>query len=140
MHPSITIQQPGEGAAQAFCSCGWRSPVSGADKTTGTMDPLQRATEAADLHEWEMSLRLAMLHAWPGVAATPGKRIWHPDSTHREPKGISPPGRLAVALPPMNDGCAKTYRELVETTGWAKYGRRRDPAVRRAAAAALALA
>ena len=71
MHHSTTIQQLGEGAVQAVCSCGWRSPVFGADKTTGTMDPLQHATEAADLHEWEMSLRLAMLHAWPGVAATP---------------------------------------------------------------------
>jgi hypothetical protein len=29
--------------------------VFGADKTTGTMDPLQHATEAADLHQWEMS-------------------------------------------------------------------------------------
>ena len=27
------------------------------DKATGTMDPLQHAAEAADLHEWEMSLR-----------------------------------------------------------------------------------
>ena len=51
------IQQLGEGAVQAVCTCGWRSPVFGADKTTGTMDPLQHATEAADLHEWEMSLR-----------------------------------------------------------------------------------
>ena len=55
MHHSTTIQQPGEGAVQAVCSCGWRSPVFGADKATGTMDPLQHATEAADLHEWEMS-------------------------------------------------------------------------------------
>ncbi len=64
----ITIQQLGEGGVQAVCSCGWRSPVFGADKTTGTMDPLQHATEAADLHEWEMSLRLAALLAradWP---------------------------------------------------------------------------
>jgi hypothetical protein len=30
--------------------------VFGADKTTGTMDP-QRAADAGDLHEWEMSLR-----------------------------------------------------------------------------------
>ncbi len=30
----------------------------GADKTARTMDPLQHATVAADLHEWEMSLRL----------------------------------------------------------------------------------
>jgi hypothetical protein len=75
VHHSTTIQQLAEGAVQAVCSCGWRSPVFGADKTTGTMDPLEHATEAADLHEWEMSLRLAMLHAWPGVAATPGKQI-----------------------------------------------------------------
>ncbi|HEY5989279.1 MAG TPA: hypothetical protein VIV12_23300 [Streptosporangiaceae bacterium] len=34
----------------------WRSPVFGADKTAGTMDPLQRAADAGDLHEWEMSL------------------------------------------------------------------------------------
>jgi hypothetical protein len=56
---STAIQPLGEGAVQAVCSCGWRSPVFGTDKTTGTMDPLQHATEAADLHEWEMSLRLA---------------------------------------------------------------------------------
>ncbi len=59
MQHSTTIQQLGEGAVQAVCSCGWRSPVFGADKSTGTMDPLQHATEAADLHEWEMSLLLA---------------------------------------------------------------------------------
>jgi hypothetical protein len=57
VHHSTTIQQLGEGVVQAVCSCGWRSPVFGADKATGTMDPLQHATEAADLHEWEMSLR-----------------------------------------------------------------------------------
>ena len=54
---STTIQQLGEGVVQAVCSCGWRSPVFGAGKTAGTMDPLQHAAEAADLHEWEMSLR-----------------------------------------------------------------------------------
>jgi len=54
---ATTIQELGEGAVQAVCSCGWRSPVFGADKATGTMDPLQHAAEAADLHEWEMSLR-----------------------------------------------------------------------------------
>jgi hypothetical protein len=75
VHHSTTIQQLGEGAVQAVCSCGWRSPIFGADKTTGTMDPLQHATEASDLHEWEMSLRLAMLRAWPDVAATSGKPI-----------------------------------------------------------------
>jgi hypothetical protein len=52
-----TIQELGESAVQAVCSCGWRSPVFGAGKATGTMDPPQHATEAGDLHEWEMSLR-----------------------------------------------------------------------------------
>jgi hypothetical protein len=97
VHHSTTIRQLGDGAVQAVCSCGWRSPVFGADKTTGTMDPLQHATEAADLHEWEMSLRLAILHAWPDVAATPASRFWHPDSTHRGAEGCLTPGRLAAA-------------------------------------------
>jgi hypothetical protein len=52
----ITIDEQGEGGVQAVCSCGWRSPVFGTDKTAGTMDPLQRATDAGDLHEWETSL------------------------------------------------------------------------------------
>jgi hypothetical protein len=52
-----TIHEVGEGGVQTVCSCGWRSPVFGADKTTGTMDALQRAADAGDLHEWEMSLR-----------------------------------------------------------------------------------
>jgi hypothetical protein len=52
-----TIRAAGEGGVQAVCPCGWRSPVFGADKTAGTMDPLQRAAEAGDLHEWEMSLQ-----------------------------------------------------------------------------------
>jgi hypothetical protein len=121
VHHSTTIQRLGEGAVQAVCSCGWRSPVFGADKTTGTMDPLQHATEAADLHEWEMSLRLAMLHAWPGVAATPGKPI---SASRQYPSGsrrVSHP-QVGWQRPchPMNDGCAKTYRELIETTDWAK--------------------
>jgi hypothetical protein len=51
------IRQLGEGAVQAVCSCGWRSAVFGAGNRTGTMDPLQHAAEAADLHEWEMSLQ-----------------------------------------------------------------------------------
>jgi len=54
---ATTIREFGEGAVQAVCSCGWRSPVFGAGKATGTMDPLRHATGAADLHEWEMSLR-----------------------------------------------------------------------------------
>jgi len=52
-----TIRQLGGGGVRAVCSCGWRSPVFGSGKAAGTMDPLQHAAEAADLHEWEMSLR-----------------------------------------------------------------------------------
>ena len=55
MDHHTTIHEAGEGGAQAVCSCGWRSPVSGTGKTAGTMDSLQRAAEAGDLHEWEMS-------------------------------------------------------------------------------------
>jgi hypothetical protein len=50
------VEEMGEGACQAVCSCGWRSQVFGADKTTGTMDPLQQATDARDLHLWDVSL------------------------------------------------------------------------------------
>jgi hypothetical protein len=50
-----TVQQVGEGGAQAVCSCGWRSPVFGADKH-GAMDPLQEAADAGDLHEWDVSI------------------------------------------------------------------------------------
>jgi hypothetical protein len=56
MDHQTTIHEVGEGGVRAVCSCGWRSPVFGRDKTAGTMDPLQRATDAGDLHEWEMSL------------------------------------------------------------------------------------
>lgn len=56
MDHHTTIRDVGEGAVQAVCSCGWRSPVFGADKTGGTMDPLQQATDARDLHEWDVSL------------------------------------------------------------------------------------
>ena len=53
----VRAQDPGEGGAQAVCTCGWRSPVFGADKAAGTMDALQRAADASDLHEWEVSLQ-----------------------------------------------------------------------------------
>jgi hypothetical protein len=46
----------GEGLAQAVCECGWCSEPYGAGKNTGTMDALQSAEEAGDLHEWEASL------------------------------------------------------------------------------------
>jgi hypothetical protein len=39
----------GAGGVQAVCPCGCRSPVFGADKTIGTMDPLQRSAESEDL-------------------------------------------------------------------------------------------
>ena len=52
-----TICEAGEGGLQAVCTCGWASPVFGAGKTAGTMDSLQRAAEAGDVHEWEMSLQ-----------------------------------------------------------------------------------
>ena len=53
----ITLEELGEGYMRARCSCGWQSSVFGEDKRTGTMDPLQRATDAGDLHQWDMSLR-----------------------------------------------------------------------------------
>jgi hypothetical protein len=52
-----TVRSVGEGGAQAVCSCGWCSPVFGADKATGTMDPLQQATDAGDMHQWDASIQ-----------------------------------------------------------------------------------
>jgi len=49
-------EEVGEGRVQAACSCGWRSAVFGTEKSTGTMDPLQQAMDARDLHQWEASL------------------------------------------------------------------------------------
>jgi hypothetical protein len=46
----------GEGMTQAVCTCGWRSERYGRDKQTGTMDALQEARDAADLHEWDAAL------------------------------------------------------------------------------------
>jgi Domain of unknown function (DUF3463) len=39
--------------------------------------------------------------------------------------GMTGDAEVALAMP--SDGYAKTYRELVETTDWARYGRGRDP-------------
>lgn len=55
MKHRVSVQETGEGGAQAVCSCGWQSEVFGATKV-GTMDALQQATDAADLHEWDASL------------------------------------------------------------------------------------
>ena len=52
MEHRTTVHEVGEGGAQAVCSCGWRSPVFGTGKTAGTMDSLQRAADAGDLHQW----------------------------------------------------------------------------------------
>ena len=57
MEHHTTIREAGEGGVQAVWSCGWRSPVSGTGKAAETVDSLQRAADAGDLHEWEMSLR-----------------------------------------------------------------------------------
>ena len=46
----------GEGRARAVCSCGWASEQYGSSKDTGTMDALQLAKDAGDLHEWEAAL------------------------------------------------------------------------------------
>ncbi|HKC28332.1 MAG TPA: hypothetical protein VKB75_10000 [Jatrophihabitans sp.] len=46
----------GEGVTQAVCDCGWRSKRFGEDKRLGTMDALQAAQEAADLHQWDRSI------------------------------------------------------------------------------------
>ena len=56
MEYHTTIHDVGQGGAQAVCSCGWHSPVFGTGKTAGTMDSLQSAADAGDLHEWETSL------------------------------------------------------------------------------------
>ena len=57
MDHHTTVRSVGEGGVQAVCSCGWSSPVFGADKSTGTMDPLQEATDAGDMHEWDASIQ-----------------------------------------------------------------------------------
>lgn len=56
MRHHTSIREKDEGAAQAYCSCGWESPIFGREKKTGTMDALQEAKDAADLHEWDASL------------------------------------------------------------------------------------
>ena len=47
MKHEVTIVQIGEGAARAVCTCG---------KKAGTMDVLQQAADAGDVHEWDASL------------------------------------------------------------------------------------
>jgi hypothetical protein len=47
-----------EGAVQAVCVCGWRSEIFGQTKVTGTMDPLEQARDAGDLHVWEQQLSI----------------------------------------------------------------------------------
>jgi len=57
MEHRTTIVELSAGRTQAVCSCGWRSAVFGADKSVGTMDALQQAAEARDLHEWDQAMR-----------------------------------------------------------------------------------
>jgi hypothetical protein len=56
MQHDITIDTLAEGQAQAACSCGWHSERFGAGKDAGTMDALQQARDAGDLHQWEAAL------------------------------------------------------------------------------------
>ena len=56
MEHRTTIIELGEGATQAVCSCGWRSDRYGMEKDTGTMEALQQAKDAADLHEWDAAM------------------------------------------------------------------------------------
>jgi hypothetical protein len=79
-----TIHEVGEGGSQAVCSCGWRSPVFGADKAAGTMDPVQRAAEAGDLHEWEMSLPRRR-HTPAMTARRPPARLFAPWQQDQQP-------------------------------------------------------
>jgi hypothetical protein len=73
-----------------------REEPFGADKSTGTMDPLQHATEAADVHEWEMSLRCAP-HVWPLAKSRvalgrhvhgAANRMWRFDSEWPRSRGV----------------------------------------------------
>ena len=50
------VRDLGEGVVQAVCTCGWRSDRYGQNKRTGTMDALQQARDAADLHKWDVAL------------------------------------------------------------------------------------
>jgi len=56
MAHEVTIATVAEGQAQARCSCGWRSENFGVDKQTGTMDAVERARDAGDLHQWDADL------------------------------------------------------------------------------------
>lgn len=56
MPHEITIATLAEGQAEAQCTCGWRSERFGTAKRTGTMDALEQARDAGDLHQWEADL------------------------------------------------------------------------------------
>jgi hypothetical protein len=57
MRHDIVIDTLAEGQTQGRCSCGWRCERFGADKRIGTMDALQQARDAGDLHQWDATLR-----------------------------------------------------------------------------------
>jgi hypothetical protein len=56
MQHRTMIVELGEGGMQAVCVCGWRGERYGVDKNAGTMDTLQRAQDAADLHQWDVTM------------------------------------------------------------------------------------
>lgn len=56
MEHRTEVVELGEGVTQAVCSCGWRSERFGTSKRLGTMDALEQARDAADLHEWDAAL------------------------------------------------------------------------------------
>jgi hypothetical protein len=59
MDHHTTLHEVGEGSVQAVCSCGWRSPVFGAGKAAGTMDPQQRAAPRSGT-----ALTVPILEGW----------------------------------------------------------------------------
>lgn len=56
MRHEITIATLAGGQTQARCSCEWRSERFGGDKQSGTMDALQQARDAGDLHQWDIDM------------------------------------------------------------------------------------
>jgi hypothetical protein len=85
-----TVQELGEGCVRAECSCGWRSPVFGADKTTGAMGP----TAAGD-GCWR-SARVGRSHGIGHV----GKGQHRPEVPSRQARPATIRG-LGSRLPPM---------------------------------------
>jgi len=56
MEHRTTIVELSEGRTQAVCSADGAVLSSAPDKSVGTMDALQQAAEARDLHEWDQAM------------------------------------------------------------------------------------